>query len=89
MNRNLFFKLNDDNEKHNLILSFFDNMKRKGINKVDVLYYLCQMNLAAQSIVRVKKGKEKELLKKLENDSVNWEPVISNIEHNHKSLSGG
>lgn len=84
MNRNLFFKLNDNNEKHNIILSFFDNMKRKGINKVDVLYYLCRMDLAAQSVVRVKKGKEKELLEKVEHDSVNWEPIISNIEYNHK-----
>ena len=85
MNRNLFFKLNDENEKHNFILSFFDNMKRKGINKVDVLYYLCRMDLAAQSVVRVKKGKkEKELIEKLEHDSVDWGPVISNIEHNHK-----
>ena len=87
MNRNLFFKLNDENEKHNLILSFFDNMKRKGINKVDVLYYLCRMNIAAQTVVTIKKGKEKEVkefFEKLENDSVHWGPVISNIEHNHK-----
>lgn len=38
MIKGLYFKLEENNEKHKVIIDFFDEVKSDGHNKVDVLY---------------------------------------------------
>ena len=59
MIRGLYFKLDIDNKCHRFIRQFFDNMKEKGINKVDCLYYLCRMDEAAKKVVEQHNNKIK------------------------------
>ena len=40
MIKGLYFKLEENNEKHSAIIKFFDAQKAMGNNKVDVLYNL-------------------------------------------------
>lgn len=49
--RSLYFKLNEENPKHQAIIRFFDKVKSMGCNKVDVLYYMVRMEDAASHIV--------------------------------------
>ena len=45
--KSLYFKLNEENPKHRAIIRFFDKVKNRGQNKIDVLYYLVKMEEAA------------------------------------------
>ena len=38
MIKGLYFKLEENNEKHKVIIDFFDKVKSDGNNKIDVLY---------------------------------------------------
>lgn len=38
MIKGLYFKLEENNEKHRVIIDFFDKVKSDGHNKIDVLY---------------------------------------------------
>ena len=38
MIKGLYFKLEENNEKHKVIINFFDKVKSDGNNKIDVLY---------------------------------------------------
>ena len=38
MIKGLYFKLEENNEKHKVIIDFFDKVKSDGHNKIDVLY---------------------------------------------------
>lgn len=49
--KSLYFKLNEENPKHQAIIRFFDKVKSKGFNKVDVLYYMVRMEDAASNVV--------------------------------------
>ena len=40
MIKGLYFKLEENNEKHKVIIDFFDKVKSDGNNKIDVLYDL-------------------------------------------------
>lgn len=40
MLRSLYFKLNDENPKHKIIIDFFNDVKKKGGNKIDALSVL-------------------------------------------------
>ena len=46
MIKGLYFKLEENNKKHKVIIDFFDKVKSDGYNKIDVLY---NMILADQS----------------------------------------
>lgn len=38
MIKGLYFKLEENNEKHKVIIDFFDKVKSDGNNKIDALY---------------------------------------------------
>lgn len=40
MLKSLYFKLNDENPKHKIIIDFFNDVKEKGDNKIDMLSVL-------------------------------------------------
>ena len=40
MLKSLYFKLNDENQKHKIIIDFFNDVKKKGGNKIDALSVL-------------------------------------------------
>lgn len=40
MLRSLYFKLNDENPKHKIIIDFFNDIKKNGGNKIDALSVL-------------------------------------------------
>lgn len=101
MIKGLYFKLNPDDKRHSFIIDFFNGMKKQGFNKVDVLYYLCRMDMVASAVVKLKrlhkiqveeyiKNDEKmtkEFIEKLESEQASWASVLSNIEHNQKTIS--
>lgn len=43
MLKSLYFKLNDENEKHKEIIDFFNKVKENGENKIDVLAALIHL----------------------------------------------
>ena len=49
--KSLYFKLNEENPKHHAIIRFFDKVKDRGLNKIDVLYYMVKMEDAANNVV--------------------------------------
>lgn len=54
MIKGLYFKLSPDKKRDKFILQFFEYVKAQKMNKVDVLYYLCRMNTAAETVVKIK-----------------------------------
>ncbi len=53
--KSLYFKLNEENPKHQAIIRFFDKVKDRGMNKIDVLYYLVRMEEAASKTCYIEK----------------------------------
>lgn len=58
MIKGLYFKLSPERKRDKFILQFFEYVKSQKMNKVDVLYYLCRMNSAAETLVKIKKDSE-------------------------------
>lgn len=58
MIKGLYFKLSPDKERDRYIIRFFRYLKAQKLNKVDVLYYLCRMNTAAETVVKITKDSE-------------------------------
>ena len=56
--KSLYFKLNEENPKHQAIIRFFDKVKDRGQNKIDVLYYLVKMQDAADNVIHVMNEKQ-------------------------------
>lgn len=56
--KSLYFKLNEENPKHQAIIRFFDKVKSMGCNKVDVLYYMVRMEDAANNVVHAMNEKQ-------------------------------
>ena len=48
MIKGLYFKLEENNEKHKVIIDFFDKVKSDGHNKIDVLYDMIQADKSYQ-----------------------------------------
>lgn len=48
MIKGLYFKLEENNEKHKVIINFFDKVKSDGNNKIDVLYDMILANNSYQ-----------------------------------------
>lgn len=48
MIKGLYFKLEENNEKHRVIINFFDKVKSDGNNKIDVLYDMILANNSYQ-----------------------------------------
>lgn len=59
--KSLYFKLNEENPKHQAIIRFFDKVKRYNMNKIDILYYMVLWEEAAgKAVMRYKEEHQEE-----------------------------